>query len=208
MRRLKILGADTTGMDILFFTKAGSPIKSIYALSGKKVGFSSPGSSSNVALNVINSDLKAKGMKPAVGEAIGGPPMEYTAVETNQISACFTAAPNLFSYVRDGSIRLADQPVQLPGAKNVAVRVIFGSGSYIKSHGAQVREFLTAWHEAWAFAFANHAKALADWRNGAKLSEPVSVLATASATTPRPLSGCCRSMACSRTSAMRSRSAC
>jgi ABC-type nitrate/sulfonate/bicarbonate transport system substrate-binding protein len=56
--------------------------------------------------------------------------------------------------------------------------VIFGSGSYIKSHGAQVREFLTAWHEAWAFAFANHAKALADWRNGAKLSEPVSVLAT------------------------------
>ena len=49
---LKILGADTTGMDILFFTKAGSPIKSIYALSGKKVGFSSPGSSSNVALQL------------------------------------------------------------------------------------------------------------------------------------------------------------
>jgi NitT/TauT family transport system substrate-binding protein len=175
---LKILGADTTGMDILFFTKAGSPITSIYALSGKKVGFSSPGSSSNVALNVINSDLKAKGMKPAVGEAIGGPPMEYTAVETNQISAGFTAAPNLFSYVRDGSIRLLTSLSSYPAYKNVAVRVIFGSGSYIKSHGAQVREFLTAWHEAWAFAFANHAKALADWRNGAKLSEPVSVLAT------------------------------
>ena len=56
--------------------------------------------------------------------------------------------------------------------------MIFGSGSYIKSHPTQVREFLTAWHEAWAFAFANHAKALADWRNGAKLTEPVSVLAT------------------------------
>jgi NitT/TauT family transport system substrate-binding protein len=175
---LKILGADTTGMDILFFTKASSSIKSIYDLSGKKVGFSSPGSSSNVALNVVNSDLKAKGMKPAVGEVIGGPPMEYTAVETNQVAAGFTAAPNLFSDVQNGGIRLLTSLSSYPAYKNVAVRVIFGSGSYIKAHPTQVREFLTAWVQAWAFAFANHTRALTDWRNGAKLAEPVPVLST------------------------------
>jgi NitT/TauT family transport system substrate-binding protein len=175
---LKILGADTTGMDILFFAKSGGPIKSIYDLAGQKVGFSSPGSSSNVALNVINADLKARGLKPAVGEVIGGPPMELTAVQTNQIAAGFTAAPNLFSQVQSGSIRLLTSLSSYPAYTDVAVRVIFGAGSYIKSHPTQVREFLTAWHEAWAYAFAHHTQALTDWRNGAKLTEPVPVLAT------------------------------
>ena len=174
---LKILGADTTGMDILFFTKASGPIKSIYDLAGKKVGFSSPGSSSNVALTLINSDLRARGMKPAIGEVIGGPPMELTAVMTNQISAGFTAAPNLFSQVQGGSIRLLTSLSSYPAYRNVAVRVIFGADSYLTSHPTQVREFLAAWSQAWAFAFAHHTQALTDWRSGAKLTEPVSVLA-------------------------------
>jgi NitT/TauT family transport system substrate-binding protein len=175
---LKIIGADTTGMDILFFTKGTGPIKSIYDLAGRKVGFSAPGSSSEVALNQINSDLKAKGMKPAIGEVIGGPPMQLTAVMTNQVSAGFTAAPNLFSQVQSGSIRLLTSLSSYPAYSDVAVRVIFASGGYINSHPTQVREFLTAWSQAWAFVFAHHDQAMTDWQTGAKLTEPVPVLAT------------------------------
>jgi NitT/TauT family transport system substrate-binding protein len=165
---LKIIGADTTGMDILFFTKGTGPIKSIYDLAGRKVGFSAPGSSS----------LKAKGMKPAIGEPIGGPPMQLTAVMTNQVSAGFTAAPNLFSQVQSGSIRLLTSLSSYPSYSDVAVRVIFASGGYINSHPTQVREFLTAWSQAWAFVFAHHDQAMTDWQTGAKLTEPVPVLAT------------------------------
>jgi NitT/TauT family transport system substrate-binding protein len=173
---LKILAADTTGMDILFFAKKGSGITSIKDLSGKTVGYSSPGSSSEVALDQVNDDLKADGLAPATGEAIGGPPQEYTAVETGQIAAGFTAAPNLFSDVASGNIKLLTSINSYPSYINVVVRVIFGSSSFIAAHPRQVQGFLTAWRDAWTFAFANHAKAMTDWKNGADLAEPVSVL--------------------------------
>lgn len=175
---LKILAADTTGMDILFFAKKGSGITSIKDLAGKKVGYSSPGSSSEVALDQVNDDLKADGLAPAAGEPVGGPPQEYTAVETGQVAAGFTAAPNLFSDVDNGSIKLLTSINSYPAYADVAVRVIFGSGSFIAAHPQQVQGFLAAWWDAWTFAFANHAKAMTDWRNGADLAEPVSVLAS------------------------------
>jgi ABC-type nitrate/sulfonate/bicarbonate transport system substrate-binding protein len=69
-------------------------------------------------------------------------------------------------------------PATYPAYSDVAVRVIFGSGAFIAAHPAEVRGFLTAWQEAWTYAFAHHAQAMTDWRNGAKLTEPVSVLAS------------------------------
>jgi NitT/TauT family transport system substrate-binding protein len=175
---LKILGADTTGMDILFFVKSNSPIKTIYDLSGKKVGYSSPGSSSEVALDQVNALLKAKGMAPTTGVPLGGPPDELTGVDTGQVAAGFTAAPNLFADINSGQLRLLTSLSTYPAYKDVAVRVLFASGSYISSHPTQVQEFLTAWEEAWAYAFANHTQAMTDWQQGAKLSETPAVLAT------------------------------
>jgi NitT/TauT family transport system substrate-binding protein len=175
---LKILGADTTGMDILFFTKANGPIKSVYNLSGKKVGFSSPGSSSNVAFDQVNAMLKAKGLAPATGVPLGGPPAQLTGVDTGQVAAGFTAAPNLFAQIDSGQLKLLTSLASYPAYKNVAARVVFATGSYISAHPTQVQEFLTAWEEGWAYAFANHTQAMTDWQQGAKLTESVSVLAT------------------------------
>jgi NitT/TauT family transport system ATP-binding protein len=175
---LKILGADTTGMDILFFSKSSGPIKTIYDLAGKKVGYSSPGSSSEVALDQVNQMIKAKGLTPATGVPLGGPPAELTGVDTGQVSAGFTAAPNLFAQIDSGQLRLLTSLASYPAYKDVAVRVIFASGSFISSHPTEVQEFLTAWEEAWAYAFANHTQAMTDWQQGAKLPETPSVLAT------------------------------
>jgi NitT/TauT family transport system substrate-binding protein len=175
---LKIIGADTTGLDILFFTKSDGPIKTIYDLSGKKVGYSSPGSSSEVALNYVNSLLKAKGLAPASGVPLGGPPAQLTGVDTGQVVAGFTAAPNLFAQVESGQLRLLTTLATYPTYKSVTGRVLFASGSYISSHPTQVQEFLNAWEEAWAYAFANHTQAMTDWQQGAKLTETVPVLET------------------------------
>jgi NitT/TauT family transport system substrate-binding protein len=175
---LKILGADTTGMDILFFAKANGPIKTVYNLAGKKVGFSSPGSSSNVAFNQLNAMLKAKKLAPATGVPLGGPPAQLTGVDTGQISAGFTAAPNLFAQINSGQLRLLTSLSSYPAYKDVTARVIFASGSYISSHPTQVKEFLTAWTQAWTYAFGHHAQAMTDWKTGANLPETTSVLAT------------------------------
>ena len=91
-------------------------------------------------------------------------------------AAGFTAAPNLFSDVDNGSIKLLTSISSYPAYADVVVRVIFGSGSFIAAHPQQVQGFLTAWQDAWTFAFANHAKAMTDWKDGADLAEPVSVL--------------------------------
>lgn len=173
---LKILAADTTGMDILFFAKSNGSVTSIRDLSGKKVGYSSPGSSSEIALNQVNATLKADGLAPAAGVAVGGPAQQYTAVETGQIAAGFTAAPNLFAQVSNGSIRLLTSMGSYPAYTDVTVRVIFGAGSFVSAHPKLVTGFLKAWHDAWTYAFGHHQRAMTDWKNGAKLTEPASVL--------------------------------
>lgn len=175
--KLKIIGATTTGLDILFFAKKSSNDTSIDDLSGKKVGFSEAGSSSNVAVDQINAKLRSDGKKPAVGQAIGSPPAQLTAVQTGQIAAGWTEAPTFLDQVKSGKLRIVvDSRKEFPAYHDVAIRVAFASSSFASQHPKQVRGFLAAWHEAWQWIFAHHAQAIKLWKRDAKLKDKPAAL--------------------------------
>lgn len=157
---LKIVAATMTGLDVLFFSNASDPYRSIEDLSGEKVGFSSPGSSSNVAVDEINATLEEMGRPPAQGEAIGGPPDQLTAVQTGQIAAGFTAAPLFFDQVAAGDLRLVAEPADFTAYQDVAVRVAFTSAEFAEQNPEALRGFLTAWQQAWEWSFENKAEAI------------------------------------------------
>ncbi|MPZ16263.1 MAG: PhnD/SsuA/transferrin family substrate-binding protein, partial [Chloroflexi bacterium] len=59
---IKIVSASTTGLDLLWFAKANGPVQDSADLAGKKVGFSSTGSSSHIGVLALNESLKKQGM--------------------------------------------------------------------------------------------------------------------------------------------------
>lgn len=171
---LKIIAATTTGLDVLLFSKADGPIKTTRDLSGKQVGYSEPGSSSQVAVDQMNASLRDGGVPPALGQAIGSPPAQLTAVQTGQIAAGWTVPPTFLDQVKAGKLRLLTHGASdYPRYTNVAVRVAFVPAAYLQAHPDQVRGFLAAWHDAWEWSFAHQDEAIALWKRDASLNDPV-----------------------------------
>ncbi|MGH3319040.1 MAG: ABC transporter substrate-binding protein [Streptosporangiaceae bacterium] len=174
--KLKIIGATMTGLDILFFVKESSPYHSLKDLSGKKVGYSEPGSSSNVAVDQVNARLKKMGRAPAKPEAVGSPPDQLTAVQTGQIAAGFTAAPLFFDKVAAGKLRIVAEPKDFPAYSDVAVRVAFTSADFAQQHAKAVRGFLAAWHKAWKWSFAHQKQATKIYKKAFDLDQDLASL--------------------------------
>jgi NitT/TauT family transport system substrate-binding protein len=174
---LKIIAATTTGLDVLLFSKSDGPVKTLRDLSGQKVGYSEPGSSSNVAIDQVNAILRNDGLPPANGQAIGSPPAQLTAVQTGQIGAGWTAPPSFLDQVNAGKLRLLTHgSADYPEYKNVAVRVAFAHAAYLRDNPNQVRGFLTAWRDAWEWIFGHQDQVVELWKRDAGLNDSLATL--------------------------------
>jgi NitT/TauT family transport system substrate-binding protein len=179
---IRVVGASSTGLDLLWFADANGPTKKLEDLSGKKIGFSSNGSSSQLGVVAINEALAAKGLAPASGVAIGGAADQLTAVKTGQIAAGFTEPPSLMAQVDSGDLAIVADIAKLDNYKdyaNVAVRYITANASLVKDKPEVVRSFLKAETQAWDWIFQNHDEAVQIWRKAADLKDSDEVLMTA-----------------------------
>lgn len=168
---IKIVAASTTGLDLMWFAKADGPIKAAADLAGKKVGYSSTGSSSNVGVLALSDSLKKQG-KPAVrAEAIGGPPDNYTAVKTGQIAAGWTQPPFLLKEVEAGELRIVAKGSDLGEYKDVAMRVIITNSQWAEQNPETAKRFLEVQSRSWDWIFNNKEEAVKIWKKAAKLEE-------------------------------------
>lgn len=168
---LKIIAASTTGLDLYWYVKADSPLNSIKDLSGQKVGFSNPGSSSYLGVAAINQLLKAQGLPPASAEAAGDQPENLSAVLTGQLAAGWGQPPFGGKEVRDGKIRILFKATDIEEYKNVAGRIIFGSSKFVKEQPETARAFLDAQWKSWQWIFDHPDEAIAIWIKGADLKD-------------------------------------
>ena len=179
---LKVIGASATGLDLLWFANANGPTKKLEDLSGKKIGFSSNGSSSQLGVFAINEALALKGLPPAVGVAIGGVADQLTAVKTGQIAAGFTEPPSLMVQVKSGELTVVADISKLDNYKsnwqNVAVRYVTANATYLKENPKVVRAFMKAETEAWDWIFKNHEEAVQIWKKDANLKDDDATLLT------------------------------
>ena len=173
---LKIVASTMTGLDMVFFAKASSSYRTLADLSGQKVGFSEPGSSSNVALEQINAQLKKMSLAPATPEAIGSPPDQLTAVQTGQVAAGFTAPPLFLDKVAAGQLRLVVRGSQFSAYRNVSERVAFTNNQFAEQHANALRGFLAAWGQAWDWAFAHKAEAAKIYKSTLGLNQDLASL--------------------------------
>ena len=149
---VRIIAAESTGAaDLYYYAKADSGIKSLKDLNGKTIGFSAPGSSSNLALLTL---LKENGVN-AKPVAAGGFAGTYTQVMSGQLDAGWAPVPFGLQDIKDGKIVVIARANDSPDVRNETIRVNVVNLNTLQQHRDLVVRFAKAYYKSYQWAFAD-----------------------------------------------------
>jgi len=176
---LKIVAGNTGPAGTLWVVPADSPIKSIKDLKGKKVGFSTPGSLTHVAIQQI---LKKEGLDKDVQLVrAGGPGDNWAAIKNKVIDAGWHVGPGVYTLIAKNEARVLIYTAQY--VKEYQETVIIATDEMINKDPEMIRNYLRARARAINFLWENPEKAVSIWAEEVKL--PLEVLRLALKDTPR-----------------------
>jgi|SRR5579863_4327773 len=163
---VRIVAAEATGVnDLFWYAKAESGLKSFSELAGKTVGFSSPGSSSNmVALALI--EKAGVNAKPV---PTGGAPATLTQVMSGQIDVGWAVPPLFFDLIDQGTLRIVGRGLDIPEMRDQTVRVFETNTDTLKNRRQVLVRFFRAYQKVLDWAYSEP-KALEDFAADNKVS--------------------------------------
>jgi len=176
---LKIVAGNTGPAGTLWVVPTDSPIKSIKDLKGKKVGFSTPGSVTHVAIQQI---LKKEGLEKDVQLVrAGGPGDNWAALKNKVIDAGWNVGPGVYNLIVKNEARVLIYTAHY--VTEYQETVIIATEEMINKDPEMIRNYLKARAKAINFLWENSEKAIAIWAEEVKL--PPDVLRLALKDTPR-----------------------
>jgi NitT/TauT family transport system substrate-binding protein len=138
---VRIISSEMTGSpDLFWLVRGDSPYKTLRDLDGKSIGFSRPGSSTHMVLQLAAEQFK---IKPNL-VPVGAPPDSYTALMTKQIEAGWASPPTFLDKVEKGEVRIVFRGAELEGVRGVSTRVNFTSADFYDKNQKLVRAYLSA----------------------------------------------------------------
>jgi NitT/TauT family transport system substrate-binding protein len=149
---VRIISPAATGApEVYWYVKAGSPIKSLKDAHGKTVGFSNPGSSSNLILLQL---LKEAGVTDAKVVPVGASPNGMPMVMTGQIDICYGVPPVGLKELQEKKITMIARGNDSPIIRNETVRVNAVNLDSLNKKRAAIGGFMRAYAKSidWAFA--------------------------------------------------------
>jgi NitT/TauT family transport system substrate-binding protein len=167
---VKIVSAQMTGAgDIFWYVRADSPIKTMKDMDGKTMGFSRPGSSTDLVGRALAEYFKVKPKHVSTG----GIPDTRTQVMSGQIDAGWSAAPFNFELIAEGKIRVLAKGSDVPSLNEQTVRVNAASVKFLKEKRDVARRFMKAYHESIEWVYANPDKSTAFYATFNKTSPEI-----------------------------------
>lgn len=155
---VKIVSAQMTGAgDLFWYVKADSPIKSMKDMEGRTMGYSRPGSSTDLVGRALAEHFKVKPKHISTG----GIPDTRTQVMSGQVDAGWSAAPFNFDLVGEGKIRVIAKGSDVPSLNEQTVRVNVASVKFLTQKRDVARRFMKGYHEAIEWVYANPDKSTA-----------------------------------------------
>lgn len=149
---IRVISASMTGAsDMYFFARADSGIKSLADATGKTIGYSAPGSSSNLVTLAL---IRAAGVaaKPV---AAGGIPAIFTQVMSGQLDIGHAVPPLGLKEVEEGKIVIIARGNDAPELRAQTVRVNVVNLTTLQSHRDVVRRFARAYDKTLSWAYAS-----------------------------------------------------
>ncbi len=155
---VKIVSAQMTGApDIFWYVKADSPVKSMKDMDGRTMGYSRPGSSTDLVGRALAEHFKVK-PKPI---STGGIPDTRTQVMSGQVDAGWSVPHFNFDLAAEGKIRIIAKGSDVPSLNEQTVRVNAASVKFLTEKRDVARRFMKAYHEAIEWVYANPDKSTA-----------------------------------------------
>ena len=154
---LTIVSAEITGSpDLFWYVRADSPIKSLKDAGGKTMGFSSPGSSTNlVALLLVQQAGTPIKLTPT-GDFSG----TLTQVMSGQIDIGYAGVPFAFDQIDAGKIRIVARGSDVPEIADQTVRVNFVLADTVKNKRDQLVRFMRAYQRTVDWLYSGDPKAV------------------------------------------------
>ena len=155
---VKIVSAQMTGApDIFWYVKAESPVKSMKDMDGRTMGYSRPGSSTDLVGRALAEHFK---VKPKL-VSTGGIPDTRTQVMSGQVDAGWSVPPFNFDLLGEGKIRVITKGSDVPSLNEQTVRVNAASVKFLTQKRDLARRFMKAYHESIEWVYANPEKSTA-----------------------------------------------
>jgi NitT/TauT family transport system substrate-binding protein len=147
---IRIIGAEMTGAhELYWYVPAASPIKSLKDADGKTIGFSRPGSSSNLILLNL---LKQAGSK-AKPVSTGGLPATHTQVMSGQIDIGWAVPPFGVQELNENKIRIVARSSDAKDMQDQTIRVDVANLNSLKTKREAMTKFMKVIHETieWSY---------------------------------------------------------
>lgn len=156
---VEIISASMTGSsDLYWYVKSDSDIQSMADTNGKTVGFSRPGSSTNL----VSAKLVAAAGTDAELVPTGGPAATMTQVMSGQIDVGWSAVPIGLDREASGDIRIIASGNDAPGVAEQTVRVQVANRNFLENNEDVVKRFTEAYQEVLDWAYSGD-EALEKW---------------------------------------------
>lgn len=155
---LRILAADTTGVDDLYwYVKNSSSRHATGDLRGATIGFTRPGSSTHLSALEL---LQQFGIDAEL-VSCGGIPDCYTMVRTGQLEVGVAGVPFFLDQIRGGELRIVARGGDLPRFSDQTVRVFFSRAELLERNSDLVQRFFRAYQRAVDWSYDHPDQALA-----------------------------------------------
>jgi len=148
---VRIVSSQMTGApDIYWYVKADSPIKSMKDMTGRTMGYSRPGSSTNLVALALAEHFH---VKPKL-VSTGGIPDTRTQVMSGQIDAGWAVPHFNFDLVNEGKIRIIARGSDVPSLRGQTVRLLIANADALAKRRDAIVRFIKAYREAvdWMYA--------------------------------------------------------
>jgi NitT/TauT family transport system substrate-binding protein len=154
---VKIVSAQMTGApDMFWYVKADSPVKSMKDMNGRTMGYSRPGSSTNLVALALSDHFR---VKPNL-VSTGGIPDTRTQVMSGQVEAGWSVPHFNFDLLGEGKIRIIARGTDVPALNDQTVRVNVASSKFLTERRDVARRFMKAYHDSIEWVYANPDQAI------------------------------------------------
>ena len=144
--------------DMFFYALADSEYDSLDDIEGAKVGFSSPGSSTNmVALSAVD------GVEGAEAVSVGGPPDANAALEGGEVDLAWSVPPFFLDGVQAGDYKIVFRGADVPPFDALSIRVNFVGNNVLDTDPDKVASYFRAHKRALDWAYDNLDDAVRIW---------------------------------------------
>lgn len=167
---VRIVSAQMTGApDLFWYVKTDSPVKTMKDMNGRTMGYSRPGSSTDMAGHAA---AEYFGVKPKM-VATGGIPGTRTQVMSGQIDAGWSVPHFNYDLLNEGKIRIIARGSDVPTLSGQTIRVNVASLKFLKENRDVAKRFMKAYYDSIEWAYANPDKSAAFYAKFNKVSEKI-----------------------------------